>query len=292
MPLPQVKKVWPSRIQTIEEVPQAFKQYFEAYAGREFPYVIFEPAERTFATRMHAKLICVLKDEVRIYEKEKARVKETCIKADDANYIEFGSILLYCWITINPVAGRGASFTLVFNSTAEPLYKPVLDLMRSVSPEGDSAAVQKAEIEKDKFDFMITQNHKFMNFGRKSIEPGEEIREILFQPEIKVPYLKLFGKTFYKPFLKTSLLVLTDTELILIREPENTRTDLAGVKWYFPLKRIRQVSAENTADLKKCVLKIVFYDDNSLLVELEPSKYQEAKSITESFQMQDVLAGA
>jgi len=279
----------------MEDVPLAFQPYFEIYSDREFPYVIFDPAERTFATRVHAKVICVLNDEVRVYEKEKSQVKETCIKVKDVNYVEFGTILLYSWITVNLIAGSGfPNLTLVFNNTAEPLYKPVIDRLRSMRlAEGDVAAAEKAEEERDKFDFLITKNHKFMNFGRKSIEPGEQVREILFQPEIKVPYLKLFGKTYYKAFLKTSLIVLTNTELILIKEPENTRTVLAGVKCFASLGKIKHVNVENPDDLKKCILEIVFDDESHLCAELEHSKYGEAKNIAESLRMQtNVSVGA
>lgn len=285
MPLPQVRRVWPRRIQSIEEVPQAFRPYFDSFGG-EFPYVIFDPAERAFSTRVHAKLICILESEVRIYEKEKSQVKEICIKIEDVNDVEYGTILLYSWITVY-LSGSRAGIRLVFNSTAEPLYKPVLDRLRSVSAQGETEdAGPETEKERDKFDFMITQNHKFMNFGRKSIEPGEEIRQILFQPEMKTPYLKLFGKTFYKSFLKTSLVVLTGRELILIKEPENTRTDIAGVKQYFSLKKIKHLRVENTADLEKCILEIVFHDETRLFVELEQSRYEEAKSMTETLPVQ------
>lgn len=292
MPLLQTKRAWPRKIENLEDIPQAFKPYFEKYLGGDFPYVVFDPAERAFTTRVHAKVICALSDEIRIYEKEKTQVKETCIKVEEINYIEFGTILLYSWITVN-FSGSKTGLKLVFNSTAEPLYKPVLSRLRSMCPEeNDAEANPKTEEERDKFDFLIKQNHKFMNFGRKSIEPGEEIRRILYQPEIKVPYLKLFGKTFYKSLLKASLVVLTGTELILIREPEDTRTDIAGVKWYLPLRMVKRMNAGNSADLKKCLLEIVFHDESRLTVELGYSKYEEAKTITESLRLQaGALAG-
>jgi hypothetical protein len=259
-------------------MPHAFQPFFEIYSGREFPYAFFDPAKRAFSTRIHAKLVCVLDDEVRIYEKENNRVNEIFIQVEDVNYIESGTSLLYSWITINLAAGsRISNYTLAFSTAAQSFYKPVIDCFRSVPYAKRVDLAERAEEEKGKFDFLIEQNHKLMNFGRRSIEPGEEVRQILFQPEIKLPYLKLFGKKSYKLFLKTSLMVLTDTELILIRESDNISIDCAAVEWYFSLGRIKHLNVEYSDDFKKCILDIVFYDENHLCLEVEKSKYKEAK---------------
>jgi hypothetical protein len=105
--------------------------------------------------------------------------------------------------------------------------------------------------EKEKFDHLSGLSFKFMNFGRSSLAPGEKVLQMLFQPEIRQPAWKLPGWTFYRTVTTTHLTILTDKELILIREDQRSFAikgkRYGGIWQYLPLRSLASVSLAETA---------------------------------------------
>jgi hypothetical protein len=87
-------------------------------------------------------------------------------------------------------------------------------------------------------------DYKFMNYARRSLLGGEKILQIILQPKIRVPVLTILGKTFYKVVSRAHLSILTDRELILIREEDNPRViGEYGKVWdYIRLKKTVDLS--------------------------------------------------
>lgn len=94
------------------------------------------------------------------------------------------------------------------------------------------------------FDQWSRSNYKFMNFARNSILEGERVLCSVLQPEIKLERFKAFGRTYYRTISPTHTCILTDHELILIREEAlQNRNDKYGGIWEFiPLNKIAALS--------------------------------------------------
>jgi hypothetical protein len=77
--------------------------------------------------------------------------------------------------------------------------------------------------------------------------PGEKIIDALWQPEIRNKLLTLLGRSFFRTVAMTHLLILTERELIVIREDETSprwrdESRYGGVWTYIPLDKITSVS--------------------------------------------------
>jgi hypothetical protein len=155
-------------------------------------------------------------------------------------------VLLQSWIKISGIAREGvlATTTLKFNSVTDSLFAPFIDQIRGAA--GDLAdADREAEIRT--LDSRVQSNFKFRNYARRSLMPGEKIIDALWQPEIRNKLLTLLGRSFFRTVAMTHLLILTERELIVIREDETSprwrdESRYGGVWTYIPLDKITSVS--------------------------------------------------
>jgi hypothetical protein len=83
-----------------------------------------------------------------------------------------------------------------------------------------------------------------MNYARNSLLGPEEVLGAILQPEIKAERFRILGKTYYRTISPTHTCILTDRELILIREEVlQDRNDKYGGIWDFiPLNKISSLS--------------------------------------------------
>jgi hypothetical protein len=83
-----------------------------------------------------------------------------------------------------------------------------------------------------------------MNYAKRSLLGGEKVIQTIMQPEIRAKVLKVLGKTYYRMLSPTHVSILTDRELIMIREEQGwSRKDKYGGTWdYIPLSKIVNLS--------------------------------------------------
>jgi len=184
------------------------------------------------------------------WKKNEGTFETQCYPIDGINYIEVKSILLDSHIKISGVTKQGVSTstTIKFNSANEYLFTPILQKMRSAISESKSA-VQSSEL--DKFDYLLRSNYKFMNYARQSLLAGEKVIQSILQPEIRVPVFKALGRIFSKTISPTHISILTDRELIVIREdePQNRTVGKYGGLWnYIPLNKIASLTLNGKDD--------------------------------------------
>lgn len=154
---------------------------------------------------------------------------------DRISDLEFGSILLFSWLTFRGVdrAGVPFSITIEMNTTSVRYFARFVNRIRP-APHPMETAKQQAE--RAKFDYLASENFKFMNFGIQSLVEGEEVIQTVWQPEIQVPVMKLGWHTFYRTRALAHLLVLTDQELIVVQDDERSRGNQGiryGGKWRY-----------------------------------------------------------
>lgn len=130
--------------------------------------------------------------------------------------------------------GKPGSSTLRFNAVTDYLFEPLLARTRQAA--GESPDVASSELEK--FDNWSQLNYKFMMLARHSLLGGETVLQAFLQPEIRLPVFTLLGITFYRTASLTHAGILTDREIIMIREDYW----YGGIQEYLPLRNVVALS--------------------------------------------------
>ncbi len=249
----ETMKAWAQLIKSYDEVPGSFKDFVTTTLLSQtttFPYMVLTPSYEGFLHRTTAKLVCSIDDKIYVAEKSRDKLAVTCFKVTDVNYVEVGSILLKSWIKISGITETGlATSTFKFSAVTLGLFRPIIEKVRqSASPAAETTDLKA---ERSKFNHLINANFKFMNYARKSILPGEKVICTVLQPEIRVKLVELFHKPLLKTISMPHISILTNQELILIRDDAErwTRdTSYGGIWSYIPLQKITAVAlseAEN-----------------------------------------------
>jgi hypothetical protein len=235
---------WAKAINSYAAVPMAYRAFFDVLmaAGQPFPYTVATPSRTGFIHRTTEKLICQIGDDVHVLERKGESYTEQCYPIEWVSHIEIGIVLLDAWFRICGMTREGvfATSTLRFNSINDYLFAP---LLRSVRRAGGNSGSADAVVEAEKFEQLIQTNYKFMNYARRSLLAGDRVVQFHLQPEIlvgeKIPFL---GKTFFRRLSPTHMTILTERELILIREdPGRWDVKYGGIWDYIPLKKINSM---------------------------------------------------
>ena len=246
---------WAKSVTCYSQLPEAFQDLFKTRLGGTsiWPYTVLMPTYEGFMRRENSKLICSLNDKIYVMERVRNKTICTCYPIDDIGYVEVGVVLLYAWIKISGLASDGvkSSSTLKFNAVTDYLLAPIIEKARSAA--GSPGDVDR-NLELAKFDYLAQSNFKFMSYGRHSILPGEKVIHTFLQPEIQEKILTVFGRPFFRTVATAHISILTDRELIFIREEEQSRWSLnaryGGTRSYIPLNKITSVSvARKESDL-------------------------------------------
>jgi hypothetical protein len=206
---------------------------------------VLTPSYEGFLVKVNPQLICSFDNHIYVLEYRSNRLEVTCYPVQQVSYIEAGTILLKSWIKISGVTPNGlASSTFQFSAVTQHFFYPIIESIRLASPSSNPPT--DLQTERDKFDYLLNLHFKFMNYARRSILPGEQVIASLLQPEIQARVLTLLSKTFYHPISPAHLSILTDRELISIKEDVETWTDhntrYGGIWTYIPLNKIMAVS--------------------------------------------------
>jgi hypothetical protein len=239
------KSTWAKPIKSYNLVPDIYKDFFESFLadGRKFPYSILAPSFERFIHKTTEKLICDWDDEIYILEKMGNSYETLCYPLKGISYVELSTMLLDSSIKISGVTSQGA-FTasiIKFNTVTDYLFTPILENIRLAAFESKSVT-QDSELEQ--FDYLIRLNYKFMNYAKHSLIGGEKAIHAVLQPEIRKSVWTVLGKTFHRNVFPTHMSILTDHELIMIREHEGQRREgkYGGIWDYIPLDKITAIS--------------------------------------------------
>jgi hypothetical protein len=243
----QTRLSWAKPIDSYAAVPKVYQDFFEPFltAGREFPYTIQSPSYEGFFHPSTEKLICDFGSYIFILDRNGNTYTARCYPLDKISYVEIRSVLLDSYIKISGVTKEGfyASSSIRFNTVTDYLFTPIVERIRLVAIGKKDTA---QEPESGLFDHLISINYKFMNYGRRSLLGGEKFIYSILQPEIRTPILKFLGRTFYRTIFPTHMSILTDRELIMIREEaRQSGNDRYGGIWDFiPLNKIGSLSLD------------------------------------------------
>lgn len=241
----RIQLTWARVIGSLEGVPECYREFLSAQLsrGQTFPYVVLTPAYKTFSSHITEKLICVFDHDIHVLEASEKELVAQRYPLDGINYVEVSSMLLDFRVKISGVTGDGISSSSILrcSTTTDYVFRPVLEKIRfhgALPNEADQS------LEREKFDGWMGLNYKFMNLARNSLLKGEKVICAILQPEIRVRQFSILGRTFYKTLFPTHVCILTDRELITIREEIlQGRDDKYGsIREYIPLNKISSLS--------------------------------------------------
>jgi hypothetical protein len=243
----QTRTSWAKSVTSYDKVPEAFKDFFKTLLGdtSAWPCTVLTPTYEGFMRRENGRLICSLGDKIYVMDRARNKITCTCYPIEDIGYVEQGVILLYAWVKISGIASDGvpSSSTLEFNAVTDYLLAPIIEKIRSATGgPGDT----DRNLELAKFDYLARLNFKFMSYGRHSILPGEKVIHTILQPEMRNKIFTALGWSFSRIISTAHISILTDRELILIRDEEQSQWSrdarYGGTRSYIPLNKITSIS--------------------------------------------------
>jgi hypothetical protein len=115
-----------------------------------------------------------------------------------------------------------------------------------------------------------------MNVAKKSILPGEQVIGSVMQPELRTPFVTLFGRTCTRLKAAAHIVVRTDRELIIAVE-ENQEAwsgshKYGSIRTYVPLAKIESVTC--AADPRGDTLHLVIQLKGGQRIDLDFAKGQ------------------
>jgi hypothetical protein len=241
----QTRGSWAKLIETYPAVPQVYRDFFDPFLaqGQAFPYTVLTPSYEGFFIRTTENLVCQVENETWILERSGEKHLAKCYPQAGISYVEVQTVLLDSRIKITGVTKSGVpdSSTIRFNSVTDYLLTPIVERIRLA---GFGSREATSQSEREKFDQWVRLNFKFMNYAKKSLLEGEKVVQAILQPEIRAKLLAVLGKTYYRTISPTLVSILTDRELIFIREEErHGGEDKYGGIWdYVPLNKIKTIS--------------------------------------------------
>jgi hypothetical protein len=254
---------WARQVKNEQEIPESFVAFFDSFhlQSEQFPYTVFAPPEKGYRSKSTPKLLVLLQDRLYLAEKIKKQIQTTCFLFQDINYIENGTILLHSWLEINGIAnGHLTTVRVEYNSVVEYLFLPFIQRIRTAVHHLDFSDLAQEQLKKEqsRFDSLVKTDFKYMNFGKRSLLPGERIRQYILQPDIQVKFFKYFQHTISY----THLTILTDQELILVKDDDSfirkQQIRHGGIWRYIPLSKIIKMMAGDVLehDLVKLTLRL------------------------------------
>ncbi len=270
----QTRLSWARAVESRADLPPFYHAYLDdLLAGRPLPYAVLTPTFPGFMHRETERLIFTLDGELYILARGQQRLDVTRYALADIHYVEIGAILLYGWLKISGAAnGQLTETRLRFNVVSEQLLMPFVEQIR---PAARRAGLVDLPAEKRKFDYLMNENYKFMNYARRSLLPGERVIQPLLQPEIRATLVTLLGKTWSRTVALAHIHILTDSEWIIIRDDEhspmgNGQVRYGGVWTYVPLDRLTRVTVSARRD-DRLLLTLYFAHDDSLTSVFAPA---------------------
>jgi hypothetical protein len=265
--IPVSMRGWARQLPSYEEIPPGFQQVFPKPAATPLPYTLLLPEERiSLFHKQNARLLCLYEDRLEIFEAVRDNALSASYPLNAVISLEYGKILLMSWLKLHTAS---QSVTINFNSVTENLFKPVLDALRpAITAEDTRHALNNRQHVLSKLEFLRTINLKYFNMGIRSLVPGSKLLGFAYQPDIHLTTLNLFNKPILSKYLTCHLSLLTDNELILIKESNRTKGKkealYGAIFTFIPYQQIARCSFEDTSGATDCVMTITC-SDNTLL---------------------------
>lgn len=236
---------WAREVKCYGELPEIYQPPFGkllSHRAGPFPYTVVMPTFKGGSRRPQTeRLVFKLGREIHVLVDSEGGLGAARYPIESIEFVERGSILLHAWITIcgQDSEGELRSTTLRFNAVTDHIMAPLIEAMRAPAACGSSADLAG---ERRRFDFLGASHFKFMSYAKASIRPGARVIQCAFQPERRSKLIRLFSISVSRLESPAHLAILTDSELILIRDDATQRWSKGpphGAIWtYIPRRQI------------------------------------------------------
>ena len=276
---------WARVIDSLERVPELYLEFVCSWLshGEEFPYIVLAPAYENFRNKITEKIICVSGPEIKVLERNGKAITAQSYPLAELSYVEVSSILLDFRVRITGITSQGIPASSLFRSSAatDYLFAPIL---RQVRLQADASKGVGQAPDLERFNSWSSSSFKFMNFARRSVLAGEKVLDCLLQPEIRAKRFTFLNKTFYRTLSLTHACILTDQELILIREEAlpSLNDKYGGIWEYIPLNRIATLST-STRNNNLLALSIKLVTGDSFECLFDAAKQDEVEQFLVQF---------
>jgi hypothetical protein len=243
----QTRRSWARALDSYAAIPGPYRDFFAPLqeAGRPFPYAVLTPTYEGFLHRAAEKLICDLGSEIAVLERSGGTCQVQCYPLAGISRVQVQTVLLYSRITISGRNRQGvhACSSVRFNTVTDYLFTPIVVKMRPAGPAQPGAGPEV-------FADWATISFKLMNYARHSLLAGETVLQAILQPEIRTAVFRALGRTFFRTLSPAHATILTDRELITIREEQRLGgEERYGGTWdYIPLSQVVDLSTRSQED--------------------------------------------
>jgi hypothetical protein len=230
-------KGWARQIHSESEIPAYFLKAFQNLNldALEFPLVLLSPAFKFGRDEITEKLLVRCGERIACMDRRKDLVKTTEVSVGDIHSVEWGTVLLHSWIAFHALGPLGtASIRVEFNTVCHESFRPLLRDFRRRHRSGSPLALDQ---ELSRFDHLNRINYKFMNLARDSLEPGVAVQQFCLQGTVAGKVLGIFNVVR----IPASMVIATQSELIVIREGDRKSQEYGGTWTYLLLDRIQQI---------------------------------------------------
>ncbi len=234
-----------------EALPQPYRSFFDRLPTADadpFPYTVRTPTFKgIYRKPENEKLVCTTRTHIHVLASIGDQIVSTSYPLDGISCLETGVILLYSWITLYGLPGGGAcsATTIRFNSVTDHVMAPIIRSVRCAIPSqgGPHPSVMAAT-----FSDLAESNLKFRNYASRSILPGEQVLQTIYEPAIQTRFFRALGLSLYRVLSPAHLHILTDRELIILSD-DHSQTWLSGsphgaIWQYIPLGQICRASLQ------------------------------------------------
>ncbi|MGC3999286.1 MAG: hypothetical protein QM767_18345 [Anaeromyxobacter sp.] len=247
----QSMRAWPRRIDPGDEIPHPFQRAFAGLRlhGPRPPELLFSPRYKLDGAETPSTLLVWDGGEATCLEALHGGVAAVTITLADVHLAEWGNALLASWLALDAHGPGGrAGFRAGFHTVGRELYRPLLDAVRAPryaagqAREGDPEARLRG---------LEAEDYRMYRFALDALPPGADLRGVLLQRRRVERRLGLLPRIQ----LPATLLLATQSELIVIREGAGRSQGASAAAWTFiPLDRVAAFALE--PDARRRILQL------------------------------------
>jgi len=198
-------------------------------------------------------LLIIFEDLVYILENDEEYIETYAIDYSDINFVELRIILLDSYIILND---GNITKKIFFNTSSEGFFHQLIEKIRS-----NQNSNENLQLNYENIDYLEEIDIKLYNYSKYALNFHNEIVDSVYQNETSESD---FG---------SSITILTDNELIFIKEPNKDKQpmdSLYGGQWlYIPLNKIVDVFIENDKNESKFSLILHFKDGHNYSIDYD-----------------------
>lgn len=279
----QTRTSWAILLTSHTDVPVDFQPFFQSIQKTEkpFPYSVITPSYEGFVHRSPERLVCLFDDCLYVANKGETAAQALCLPFKNIQHIEFRTVLLDSHLHITGLDREGlpALVNVRFNSVSDTMFKKIINSIRQSSFKDIKGKKVFS------FDHLESANYKMANFARHSLVSEENVDQLIWQPELRQSLIRihiplLMNTFFYRTVFPHHVTLLTDQELILVRESERIVSDdcYGGIWDYVPLNKIVNASISRDQD-GFLILSVELPNDQYLETMYLPSLHTELEAL-------------